>query len=460
MYKLWILVVALSVVGCASQPHRLADDSREPCLLGKPIDRPDGGKVWEGNGSPCPRSWAVRYREAAASHGINYVEIDEQGMLRDRRAAEDALQFARPNGIGGKPVYVVVFIHGWHHDASAADGNVQEFHSALHPVSRWHQGKDVRGIYIGWRGKSLDIPLVRYATFWDRKSTSEEVGRGGLLEFLLRLERVVKPTPESRNRLVLVGHSFGASVAFNSLAHVFLERFVEGVHTTDMGGKAKFRGYGDLVVLINPAIEAMRYMPFQSALKYYTDRTEPPRADFSAETVPRLVVLSSEGDWATRKAFPVARFFSTVMEQHDNISPSQSPTPSPGPDAFDERKMDVRTLGNFERFHTHSKLRLGPVSSAAGGASKRPGRGDRQPLDRCTNLRETKIRDLLATSAADPPGTGGAFVDSNLQLERNGSAPKYMPYVLAEVSEDVIADHSDIGDPRLVCWISQLADGN
>ena len=288
----WIVGLPLLLGGCTSPFHRIAG---APCTVAAPVG---ASADWEPANGPCRDSWAVR----ATSHGVNYVEIDEQGILHDRAAAEDALAFAAaPPSDGARIAYVVVFIHGWHHDAAAGDTNVQAFHRALASVKRWRPQADVRGIYIGWRGSSLPLPLLRYLTFWERKNTSDEIGRGSLLEFLLGLERSVKPVPTSSNRLVLIGHSSGASVAFNALAHVHMQRFVDGLYATAPG--ERFRGYGDLTVLINPAIEAMRYMPLQSAVEYYAAREQTPKLDFTHEKKPRLIILSSDGDLATHCTF-------------------------------------------------------------------------------------------------------------------------------------------------------------
>jgi len=73
-------------------------------------------------------------------------------------------------------------------------------------------------------------------------------------------------------------------------------------------------------------------------------------------------------------------------------------------------------------------------------------------------LSEIEIRDLLFTDAADLASRGRTFPDSNFRLAWSRSMPKYLPYVLMDVDEQVISGHSDIGHPNLVCWINQLAD--
>ena len=477
---------ALLLAGCAALPPYRTEigPNKAPCTLEEPTQDAEGRVIWESDRSACAHAWAVR----SPSHGVNYIEIDEQGMLASRQAMEDALAYAGEPSPSGKPAYVLVFVHGWHHNGSADDGNVQAFHSALAALRAWHDDADVRGIYISWRGESISAPGLRYLTFWDRKNTSDEVGRGGLLEFLLRLERAVKRSPSlpagapsqadvvaganavlppSPNKLVLIGHSFGASVTFNALAHVYLERFLDGVYSTSTKPEPRFRGYGDLVMLINPAIEAMRYAPFQNAINDYTTRSTPPQADFSNDPLPKLVILSSLGDWATRKTFRVARFFSTVLEKHERIDDAIQPDDK---QLTSEWVLDQVTVGNYGGFHTHWPLHIvsGPAQTsnqvAAPGDSKIKTLAAQGP-GRCTALSKTDIKrrlDVVAESdpaLAGPGATFEEFPDSNIRIVRKPTPVKGSPYVLADVGTELIADHSQINNLNLICWADQLVSG-
>jgi pimeloyl-ACP methyl ester carboxylesterase len=425
---------------CAFTPYRT---SGQACQIDRPQRNDKGGFDWEATDDgrrPCAQSWQVQVAKPVP-FSMNFVEIDEQGMLASRAQAEDAIANASIDEPEGS--YVVVFVHGWHHNASSTDGNVQGFYDALALSSRWNKSRKIKGIYVGWRGDSLPVPGLRYITFWDRKNTSDEVGRGGLLEFLLRLERGVKNGSNGRNRLLLVGHSFGASVTFNALAHTYLQRFLDGAHSQE--SKPRFRGYGDLVVLINPAIEAMRYMPFQSAIEYYGQRTAPPRVDFSFETRPALVILSSRGDVATRIAFPAARFVSTALEAHSRVSSEQGVTAD---GSYSEWNLDRDTVGNFAGFQTHEPLRL----SADAADPDTPIAA--KLTEQCEALGGARMWRLLnQTDSSD------AFPDSQVVVQRRRDGKVFnSPYIVAEVNRQLIRDHTDIGRPNVVCWINQLLD--
>ena len=505
-----LLCAILLISGCADVPYRAY--AEEPCQLEPRVEEREGltTRVWEWGPSryekwgaaPCPWATHVAYRgvgadkgggEGAAdgaaegrhqgahqgSHSVNYVEVDEQGILADRRAAEQALRVAAALPAPGRRAsYVVVFIHGWHHDAHPDDSNVQGFHDALASLADWHPSVDVRGIYIGWKGESIPVfPLNYLLTFWSRKGTSEEVGRGMLTEFLLRLEQGVK-RGRSDNRLVLIGHSFGASVSFNALASVYLTRFMEGLQAADgtagMGmragppghdrgpGRSRFIGYGDMVVLINPAIEAMRFMPLQSAIHYYKQANPSGlRADFSHETQPRLLVLSSQGDWATRVFFKGARVFTTLREAHNVLPEGRGGVAGAvGGEARDpgdsEWVMDLKTVGNYARFHTHEPLGIRAAAARGGDLSLKGEPAPSAALADCPMVGPTQVRRTLF----ETPGVPIIFKGSQVSMTRKAGHPDGSPYLLLDVGTELIADHTAIGNPNFICWVNQMVDAS
>jgi hypothetical protein len=115
-----------------------------------------------------------------------------------------------------KSNFVVVFAHGWRHDARVGNGNVADFrHYAAH-VARFLSdrcrdeqrfcGTEVTAIYVGWRGARVDEDKIRYrlgetvggllatASMWitlfDRKPISEAVGPAALTA-LRGLDRIL-----------------------------------------------------------------------------------------------------------------------------------------------------------------------------------------------------------------------------------------------------------------------------
>ncbi|MET0209074.1 MAG: hypothetical protein ABW220_08525 [Burkholderiaceae bacterium] len=451
-----LLLLLVLLTGCTTQqPYRLG---KQGCVVSDPFRDKDGNFDWEvrgDDGRPCGDASSVSVNKPVP-FSVDFVEFDDQGVFADRRQVEEAIQHAAAREDGGS--YVVVFIPGWHHNARPGDGNVRGFYDMLASLSNWNPKRKVKGIYIGWRGESLDVPLVKHLTFWDRKGTSDEVGRGALLELLLRLEREVKLNKGDDNKLALIGHSFGASVTFNALAHVYLSRFLDGLYSTETA--PRFRGYGDLVVLVNPAIEAMRYMPFQSALKYYARDIDQRyyregnqrQLSFAHEKQPALVILSSADDLPTRRLFPIGRLFTTAFEAHARVSDQRSPDETKD-GHYSEWNMDQRTVANYWDFQTHATIDLAP-SDASG--TPMPEKSLEAGLRKsCRSMDPDEVRRQFDL----PEGTSDAssFLDSRIRARRlSGQGVKGIPYVVAAVDERIVEGHNDIGGLNLLCWINQL----
>ena len=428
-----VLAMILSVVGCAQkEPYRIGPAVREFVSADPML---------------CPEL------KEASPHKIlvAYVEIDEQGYFHDRDQVNQVLELV---GKPGKSKYVVVFVHGWFHNAGTTDDNVRRFKCALNNIQsiEGNAEQEVIGVYVGWRGESWTIPGIKFATFWDRKNTSDEVGRGSLVEFLTRLEQTVKPPSDRRNKLMLVGHSFGASVVFNSIAPILMERFLldtERLASKTAGGHSQSKvglvsGYGDLVVLVNPAIEATRIMPFFSMLNAYT--AEQP--DLFAPGQPaRLVILSSEGDWATRITFPAARVFSTMLEVYAD---RELVTPYKAPIKLEQRHLDWQTMGNVGELQTHRPLQ--ETQQWNGKCPQR--RSDSKWLEEAIKARmdEQRAKGEVPTGA----GWRRVFGGSTIALTHRGITTPSNPLWIMAVDTKLIPSHSGIANPVLICLFDEL----
>jgi hypothetical protein len=390
---------------------------------------------------------------------IGYVEIDEQGYFQDRGQIDRAIDLIRNDQ---RRKYVVVYVHGWFHNAAETDDNVKRFKCALNNLQGidGNSEEQVIGIYVGWRGLSWRLPLLRYLTFWERKNTSEEIGRGSLVEFLMRLERIVKPDADSPNKLMLVGHSFGASAVFNSIGQIILARFLldaekllaeeqpqqaaQAKPTHSQSRPGLVSAYGDLVVLVNPAIEATRIWPFFTSLNEYTKRTNDL---LSPAQPPRLIILSSEGDRATRVAFPAARVFSTLLESYGE---PRIETPFGKHISLSQRDLDWHTMGNVPELQTHDPLRRpnGQKWNSMCPAMDRQW----QPavIEERKNAQRAKGEKETGTEwSKEFSGTG-------ITLKHSGITAASNPLWIMAVGRELIADHSNISNPVMICLLDQL----
>jgi hypothetical protein len=267
------------------------------------------------------------------SYDLHVVQVDDFGSLWHVDAAQETLA-AVDDSRRKTNTLVVVFIHGWHHNAQADDPNLLDFKDALTKLSDLLDGPERRerrqhltgdptvrvvGIYIGWRGRSLP-GLLDYVTLWWRKAAAERVGSGDVSEFLERLQRIylranaVSPAnPDAihkRMGLVTLGHSFGGQVLLQSVAR-YLEYelalrapcVADGVAPPGNVVRARVEvaidGFGDLNILLNPATEAYQFGRIDALYR---------QLEYPLQQTPQLVVFSADNDSARQFLFPASRW--------------------------------------------------------------------------------------------------------------------------------------------------------
>jgi hypothetical protein len=266
------------------------------------------------------------FLKVSNDYRLGFIEFDEQGDFWSRKLTskviEDAQQFAETAKRAKNQTLLVIYIHGWQNNARSGDvRNFETFLASLRGSLVGIKDKKVAvyGVYLGWRGRLLPTPdqndaLSRFVddtlyavpkllTFWTREAAGERVAKLSSTEAILRLTKAVRGgDPNARS--VVIGHSFGALVAENSLAQATLSR----VYGTEAEGSTT-RPPVDLTVLLNQAAPSMTAKRLQEALldAYMASKTSPPVEQ------PMIVSVTSTDDNATRRAFPIARFLETIL---------------------------------------------------------------------------------------------------------------------------------------------------
>lgn len=373
---------------------------------------------------------------------LGFIEFDDQGQLWSRKQMAAVVGKLAAEA-GTKEMLMVVFAHGWKHNAAPGDENITTFRKVLAQLSDSEvqiakltntSPRTVAGVYLGWRGASMPVPFLENLTFWDRKNTAQKVGYGGVTEVLSRLELIKRDKEStapgrSRTRMVVVGHSFGGAVVHAALAQVLEERFVQ---TTGAAGvQGDVAGFADLVVLINPAFEALHFSPLSDMA------TE--RGTYFASQLPVVLQMTSEADSATRYAFPAGRWFSTWFEKTRERLRWNAVTGAS--ETIDESDANVAAVGHFKPYQTH---RLYPVTKR-----------ERAQIKTLSTTDSVQMFIRSSTDwAHDKPGSKIPF--GELLLERSTSSAGRNPYLFAYVDKNLITDHNDIDDPRMIEFVKQL----
>ncbi len=373
---------------------------------------------------------------------LGFIEFDDQGQLWDRKQMWAVIdRFAAE--LASRDLLMVVFVHGWKHSAQPYDGNIETFRAVLaglanaekqiSEVTRQPQRR-VGGVYLGWRGASITMPVVKELSFWNRKKIAQKVGKVGVTEVLDRFEQIRRVKDHvaggaSRTRLIAVGHSFGGALVYSALANDLGSGFV---HTTGPDGTVSdVAGFGNLVVLINPAFEALLFAPLSDM--------SAERGTYFGSQLPVLAVLTSEADYATRYAFPMGRAFSTFLERERTITRFNAVTRTD--ETIDEEDANRKAVGHFEPYRTHL---LYPTGEATREQAPRLAAADSF----------ARLQQFGESWVTDKPGSKIPF--QNFMLERTIDSAGRNPYLVIYVDKQLIRDHNDIADWRVINFLKQL----
>jgi hypothetical protein len=391
----WLLCVIASVFlfGCASdRPYRtrLVDVGDVECPL-------HSAGTLERCSNVTP--------ETGQGYELHFVEFDDQGWMPTLDNESPTAGNTSQNQIdhlmnrldklldeNSSYLNIIVYVHGWKHDARSDDSDVERFRQVLASARTLERGgkdnpRKVVGIYVGWRGKSWNLPgpLINLS-FWSRKAAALRVSHGTVQELFARLRtvqqyynsRTASPdcaTPREgrlttggcRVRTLMIGHSFGAWILYSAMSGQIMatlnaERDLDA--QLDQHGKDDTTGRehaakgvanrrpAEMIVLINPAFEAVRYQPVHQAAINYKNRVAQP---------PILVTITSTADLATKDAFPAGRFLNSIFER---------PVTSE-----EQNEAMTHTHGHIELYQTHELIRIasepcpgwqkpGPLSSS------------------------------------------------------------------------------------------------
>ncbi len=366
---------------------------------------------------------------------LHVVQADDQGSFWNTGVAQQALTRVQQLS-ATQNTLVVLFIHGWHHNAAPDDDNLMAFEQALDDlytelarpdrvtlrskVTNQPSAKIV-GIYVGWRGRSLP-GLLDYLTFWGRKPTAERVGAGDLSEFIERLQEIYLKANAKGGRdqpftgLVTIGHSFGGQVLWKSLARqletplaaaapCMSNSLLPSTSGTDQrtGLPDPIGTLGDLNILVNPALEAYQFARVDALYR---------QLQYPKEQTPQVLVVSSDNDKARAFYFPLARGATWLFR----------PTLRPDNDSY-QGTLYGKALGEVPAQKTHDLNRTPAVP------------------DTYTEEIYRHEERLISADFTEPTTFGGITLAPAL-VNRDPQAPARTPYspVLVVDAHDKIVD--------------------
>ncbi|MEM7397087.1 MAG: hypothetical protein AAF492_32580, partial [Verrucomicrobiota bacterium] len=306
-------------------PHRLNDEARD-VMRNRVFERYENFMLAHVEFDDQGRFWAT-----GTTNGMNQFEALEAMMERMMGHEGDE---KRPFEDG---VLIFCFVHGWNNNAAEGNANLDNLRDLLHRFSKEEKefaaasgrpARSVLGIYMSWRGKQIadgtEWPVVRdlnripgvriplqllnvprFLTYWNRKGTAEQVGRRSMAAALTHLYHLrgevdkafnVAPS-ESHSRVIVIGHSFGGAAVFSAVNRFFEDSLI---HVVDEDNEDITIGRRwDLVLLANPAFEALQYDMIHTLNQQLPDLENPNPTIF----LPRMSIIRARNDVATGPVF-------------------------------------------------------------------------------------------------------------------------------------------------------------
>jgi hypothetical protein len=440
--SLAITAALLLTTACAA--HRQLRTSTAPVDVTAPLSDPS-----------ARAAVATTSIERYPGYTIAVVEFDDQGRFWDRRqvrALED--EIAREAHVDDEAaVSMLVFVHGWRDDARVCDKALVAFREFVHRISIDDLGRlpgrhPLIGIFLAWRGYESHVWPFEFLSFIGRKDTATRIASGDVPEFLAHLDsfrRELNASRKDASRLVVIGHSLGGTIVFEALANIYKTRLGEAWPGRDVNGQSAIvSGFGDLVLLVNPAFEAERWHSIHELAASYVS--------FSKKQKPLLVVASSETDLPNGRYFPIGQRFGTMLQKTRDE---------------EQRRALVTSIGHYDPFVTHH-LR----------------RGDLPPDDRSHVPNDFDITDCVAKMPQIPPAANleALFEKRSDEGERDegwGSEPcvaerhlgpllltcgpnvnRGNPFWVVRVAPNVLHQHNGFFNPYFLVFARDLVLGS
>ncbi|MBP3139785.1 hypothetical protein ACTFQF_20630 [Aliivibrio fischeri] len=346
------------------------------------------------------KHYLLKKQKIEPLYELRVIEIDEKGLFLERYKFNELKKHIKQK-TQIKDTLIYMKINGWQHDTSIDELSLNNFKKQLNNISNYvsKNKRDVIGIYVKLREEKTS--MFRYPTFFNKKKSIHQVSNGNIIEIWDFLKKI-KDNSVSDTKIVTVGHSFGADIIFN------LMNIDNGAESNENHKyKKNLSGIGNLILLINPTFDALKYVEFRKSNK----NKEP-----STKNNPIISIFTSESDWITKYVLPAKRIISNLFKQHNYMEE----TIGENKVLINKKIAQITSIGHFKPFITH---RLEMTNKS---------------------ISSTQYNKLIKNLKSDLVNGINPLNFDKTTLVRNPIIKANTPYLVVQVDKTLIPDHSNI----------------
>lgn len=368
------------------------------------------------------------------SYSYAYVEFNNKGEFSGEAQVERVLADLRAR-VAQTDTVILVYVHGWNHDAREGDTNVTCFEemlkaTAIMQATYTARGgttpRGVYGIFVGWPGLVYDDKR-QLGTFFGRQSAADRVGeRGDLLDLFSRISRIRHETvsrtaKRPQTKFVIVSHSLGARLTYRALRPVMRGAMI------DNDSRSPF--LADVAVMVNPALSADEHASLARMVEHQTQRG-------TDRAQPRFIIATSESDEVLQNHFVLSQRAAGWIR--GEFKPAADPS--------------VWPIGLYDDYLTHTLKLTGTYLRPAGRAACPTMNHDDLEIVRGKRRvkQESELYDYRVVRHYDDRGQE-TYRTTLEETGRNSPGP----LMVVKVAQQIIPNHNDIFTSPFVDFVSR-----
>lgn len=370
---------------------------------------------------------------------LGFIEFNDDGFFAAPEQF-DILIADIKSKLKDRDMLILLYVHGWNHNARDTDENVACFGEVLKAAAIMQAAyKDIKGvkpravygIYVGWPGKVYEWDLAnKIFSYFGREASADRVGQRGDLLRLFSTISDVRATYGKGAKFIIVSHSMGARATYKALRPIMLNAAY-----AKQSDQVAF--IADASVMVNPAISADEHKNLDVAIRSGKFSTR--------DAAPRFVIMTSETDEVLTGVYTWPNLLANFVRGNYLLSSGPENT----------------AMGLYDKYVTHELQSTEEPGSTLETEGCPTLRHDELEIVRGSKRVKNKaeLYDFREIKRHISDGRNPEDSVVRASLKKTGTMPDG-PIAVIRVSRNIIPDHNDIFTNLSVEFIARVVNAN